>query len=239
MERVNGSTWKVRAYDVFYSDAEPSRIKSRVCFTVVKNPDSCFDGYSLAGFEVEETSNVHEWAQAYYDYLTTDPEGKEIFFEPGAEFRYNLIYVDDDLTPEIYVERISAADRAQLIFLSKGKVVQHYFSIYEGSYIPCTGLLIEYEDEDGPDSYYEDSYKLENGELILIGYCKYEMPFGVIESESYYLVGEGKVEKEQYEEIMHSYFGTAEPQSFTSGKTSQPISLLNFLKYLILEDQIQ
>lgn len=47
-------------------EQDVSRTLSTVCFTVVKNPDSCFDGYSLTDFEVEAWS-LNRWWQFLSD----------------------------------------------------------------------------------------------------------------------------------------------------------------------------
>ena len=229
VERVDANTWKVRANDVYFCEWEPSRIVSRVCFTVVKNPDSYFDGYSLTGFEVEEEANVSGWAKVYYDYLIT---GEVTEFYDGADIHdYNLIYVDDDLIPEIYV-----AEGDLLLFLSNGKGAQKYFYWYGGEYIPYTGLLKDHGAYGGVAGMsWTTNYKLVNGELVEIGEETYHWEDEETEVGQYRL-GENEVTKEQYEETINSYFGDAELQPCILYDTYHDISLQEFLYWSSRQD---
>ncbi|MCM1536613.1 MAG: hypothetical protein NC126_11895, partial [Clostridium sp.] len=248
VERINASTWKVRAYDVFHrDDLEPSRIVSRVCFTVVKNPDSCFDGYSLTGFEVEEEAPT-DWARIYYDYLTQDPEGVATI-ESGYggtilrqnEYRYNLIYVDDDMVPEIYLEGLDVARGDILLSICDGKVTEKLFSNFGGRYIPYMGLM---ENGNHRMGFHATTiYRLENGRLIEIGgfdshdadmdpetgYPREDFNYDEFAEviDRCWLDGYGDVTKEQYDEVINSYVGTSEFQNCSSIQTE---SLLEYLR---------
>lgn len=224
VERVDANTWKVRANDVYCCEWEPSRIVSRVCFTVVKNSDSCFDGYSLTGFEVEEKANTSWWAKIYYDYLTTDPEGIAIIENNygltwQGQYCYRLIYVDDDMIPEIYLEGRDRASGNLLLYLSNGRVATEYIAYPE--YIPYSGLI---QDEDGHMGYvWGGAYKLENGNLRKIGDWSghwsdidsetgdlYDNVNDIVKVVDWYRLNETDVTKEQYEENINSYTGGAE-----------------------------
>lgn len=221
VERIEGGMWKVRGYNVYNTDYAPSRIMSRVCFTIARNSNSCFDGYSLIGFEVEEKADTG-WARAYYDYLTKDPEGIalienfESYWQDDTIQNYSLIYVDDDLIPEIYIEGGSYVVGDVLLHYSGEKISTKLFYSQGGEYGATSGLMRDNGGHQG--LYYIKNYKLENGRLIEIGQYSWEEAFddnsgeyGGTQYESYTLDG-SEVTKEQYEETINSYFGGVELQ---------------------------
>ncbi|MCM1543510.1 MAG: zinc-ribbon domain-containing protein [Blautia sp.] len=225
IERVGADTWKVRANDVYHiDDGEPSRVSSRVCFTVTRNPDSYFEGYSLTAFTLEEEADTG-WAQAYYDFLTTDPDGVLQGYElaeDDREYFYNLIYLDADMIPEIYVQFYNEMGHLNdmLLFWANGSVSYEWISSgtynAEGAvYAPYTGLL---RDDDGRwGVVWSANYKLENGQWIFLGQHlgkeSWENGQDVLTDETYTLGNEdNKVTREQYEETINGYFGTVELQ---------------------------
>lgn len=252
VERVSADTWKVRGYTVRILEtfATPSPVGARVCFTVVKNPDSCFDGYSLTGFEVEEEAPT-DWAQIYYDYLTKDPEGIAIIENKygtcwqSYEYAYGLIYVDDDMVPEIYLQGLDTASGDILLYIYNGKVTEEYFSNYGGSYIPYMGLM---KSEYGRMGFYGESiYRLENGRLVAIGgldwhdsdmdpetgYPREDFNYildEIVEVIDRYWLNETEVTKEQYDEVINSYVGMGGFQPCCSTYSSSLLEELECLQ---------
>ena len=230
VERVNANTWNVRAYDIFGTDALLETVLSRVCFTVVKNPDSCFDGYSLTGFAVEEEAPT-DWAQIYYDYLTTDPEGITLVDWYG-DSDYGLIYLDSDMVPEICLG--GDGGPISLLHISDNKVIcdQESLDGRSGSYMPYTGCIeTEYArlpdygaDYDYVYNYY--GYKLEQGKLNAI----YEIDVYMYENLDRYLLNGNEVTLEQCQEAINVLVGTGEFQSCTS---TQNTSILEMLERIL------
>lgn len=230
VERVNANTWNVRAYDIFGTDALLETVLSRVCFTVVKNPDSCFDGYSLTGFAVEEEAPT-DWAQIYYDYLTTDPEGITLVDWYG-DSDYGLIYLDSDMVPEICLG--GDGGPTSLLHISDNKVIcdQESLDGRSGSYMPYTGCIeTEYArlpdygaDYDYVYNYY--GYKLEQGKLNAI----YEIDVYMYENLDRYLLNGNEVTLEQCQEAINVLVGTGEFQSCTS---TQNTSILEMLERIL------
>lgn len=251
LERVDANTWNVRANDVYSCEHELSRVVSRICFTVIKNPDSCFDGYSLTAFAVEEKADVEGWAKTYYDYLTTDPGGisaaenygLEASIYAGGGFQYELIYLDDDLIPEIYMTGNSYAEGDLLLHIVNGTVVEEIITNFGGAYIPYTGLL---RDENGRSGgLWQDNYKLENGRLTELGgwyghWSDMDMETGypidlppgepIVEVIDGYSLDGTSVTKEQYDEMINNYFGSAELQNLPS--ENQLFDVLTSMSFL-------
>lgn len=249
VERVNANTWKVMAMNSVGRENALSIPVSRVCFTVVRNSDSYFDGYSLTGFAVEEEADM-SWASAYYDYLTKDPEGiamMEYGFGSGwqeYDYPYVLIYVDDDLAPEIYLKGRDWASGDALLHFHDGKVIEAHFSDSGGNYLPYTGLMLNANLKSGGIS--EDIYKLENGEMTMIGGWYGHLsdidpetgyPIETDPNEPIVVIKDGfklngvEVTQEQYEETINSYLGGAEfqPCLYGQGQNQDLISYLEFL----------
>ncbi len=247
---MNANTWKVRANSTEYSNGYDGGIASaRVCFNVARNSDSHFDGYSLTGFAVEEEADM-SWASAYYDYLTKDPEGiamMEYGFGSGwqeYDYPYVLIYVDDDLAPEIYLKGRDWASGDALLHFHDGKVIEAHFSDSGGNYLPYTGLMLNANLKSGGIS--EDIYKLENGEMTMIGGWYGHLsdidpetgyPIETDPNEPIVVIKDGfklngvEVTQEQYEETINSYLGGAEfqPCLYGQGQNQDLISYLEFL----------
>lgn len=206
VDRINANTWKARAYNVYKSDDNFSMILNRVCFTVTRNPGSCFEDYSLTGFEVEEEADT-DWMKLYYDYLTTDQEGivfmdnmKEIYLS-RQNYWYNLIYVDDDMIPEIYLEGAGDWYDDILLFLSNGKVTYKVIGLTDGGieYIPYTGILNGYI---GMGSGLDVTYSLANGSCVELA------------NEGYgsFILDGTEVTEEQYRQTIDSYIGNGQLQ---------------------------
>lgn len=229
VERVNANTWKVRAVNWVGGEDSFSAAVSKVCFTVMRNPGSYFDGYSLIGFEVEEKADAG-WARAYHDYLTKDPEGIELIagFEASwqeNQYRYELIYVDNNLVPEIYLQGLDLACGDVLLYLHDGKAAKVHFSNYGGIYIPYSGLI---NNENGQFGYvWSDNYMLNNGEVTEIGgwsghWSDIDPETGapielapnepVVQIKDYCRLNGVEVTQEQYEETMNGYIGGKEFQ---------------------------
>lgn len=229
VERVNAGTWNVRAYDIYGGEYAPERVRSRVCFTVVKNPDSCFDGYSLAGFEVEEEAPT-DWARIYYDYLTTDPEG--IALMSWYSNNYNLIYLDNDMVPEMCLGE--SGGPTKLLYISDNKVICDWESLdgRDADYVPYTGYIeTEHANlpEYGADYDYEYryyGYKLEKGQLNSV----YEIDVFMYENLGRYWLNGTEVTQEQYQEAIDALVGEGESQSCTS---TQYTSVLEMLENMI------
>lgn len=246
VERLDANKWRVRAFDIYSEGGYAfGRVVSRVCFTVVKNPDSCFDGYSLTGFEVEEEAPT-DWAQTYYDYLTTDPEGIALMEErygsgwQEGTYEYGLIYVNNDMVPELYLQGLDYARGDILLYLNNNGVQPpEYFSNFGGRYIPYTGLINNENGHSG--GVWADNYRLENGQLTEIGgwyghWSDIDMETGypievapdepIVEIIDSCQLNGNEVTQEQYQETIDALVGTGEFQSCASTQYTGVLEML-------------
>ncbi|MCM1184925.1 MAG: zinc-ribbon domain-containing protein [Lachnoclostridium sp.] len=215
VERINANTWKVRAYDVFHrDDLEPSRIVSRVCFTVVKNPDSCFDGYSLTGFEVEEEAPT-DWARIYYEYLTQrewpiDWEVEPDNFDSLENFDVRMLYIDDDMIPELFITETRGGWESTILHISNGSIQEVCEPTPHDVYYikPYTGVvMVIFGGHEWRNATY---YNLQDSVCTEIGMRLWSEQ--VAAPETYYLCGqEGsreEVSKEAFAEAIKGYIGS-------------------------------
>lgn len=99
------------------------------------------------------------WRQAYSDYVKkADKEGYNSF---------NLIYVDNDDVPELFLGSGIEATGERLCTYHNGKIVeQTLYRTYSTSYIENSGLIQNYYGSQG--CYGIEIYKLENGKFTML-----------------------------------------------------------------------
>lgn len=99
------------------------------------------------------------WRQAYSDYVKkTAKEGYNSF---------NLIYVDNDDVPELFLGSGIEATGERLCTYHNGKIVeQTLYRTYSTSYIENSGLIQNYYGSQG--CYGIEIYKLENGKFTML-----------------------------------------------------------------------
>jgi len=125
---------------------------------------------SVAGEEEKSVEADNEnldleapWRKAYIDYLTKDEEMSLC----APEFRYTLIYLDDDDVPELFVDTLVEAGGEFIATYYDGKVVDYQFSRLGSKYIERSGLV--YTNTGHMDYYPVTVTKLENGTFTEIG----------------------------------------------------------------------
>lgn len=251
VERVDDNTWNVRAIMKKYSNIYSAETKvCRSYFTVVRNQESFFEGYSLTGYKIEEDADKG-WAKIYYDYLTTDPNGMSLMEDhaigwQGGEYEWDLVYVDDDMVPELYLKGLYMAAGDVLLYLSDGKVAEKYLIRDGGSYIPFTGIWWEYAGHMGDIWVY--GYYLSEGKLTSEYYCGGGLAVPDPDDVSYRVL-DNEVTKEQFEEILNGRYeglGSATVDlllnaQITSenfryelmGNNARFVSVLDYLQYIM------
>lgn len=188
VERVDADTWKVRA-DVYYGENVwltyiQAYVESvaDICFTVTRNPDSYFDGYSLASAEVELTGEDTTWRYLYTvhienfeqqisKYVSDYGLSPQAAADMSAEIRYDLIYIDDDDIPELYIEYpVDPPYKEARIITYRDRQLVDSGDEYDWSsceYIEGSGLC--YGEFDRMSLYRSGVYKLKNGKWQMQG----------------------------------------------------------------------
>lgn len=171
-EYIGGGNWKVTADSIYYCEPGFNVISNiqfaDITFTVIRNPDSCFDGYSITGMSVTPTDHSG-WAQTYYDYLISN-WGNNEYVNDNLFYFINL---DGDGIPEIYRAGGYTFLGDSLIYYSQDGVNED--DIYgwgDARYIMDSGLLYCGGGRMGWAS--DIVYLLTNGELQILGEGSYE-----------------------------------------------------------------
>lgn len=212
LNRVSPDVWEITGYSVRSSDHVPPEV-CRVCFTVIRNPDSCFEGYSLLHYEVEESAPTTDWAQIYYDYLTADPDFSQMLSELSEDdlgrTLINWCYIDDDMIPELCLEVSVLGGYKALLYIA-GQEVQSLGSNVEVSLEvkPFTGFFKEATGMSAmmPEGY----YYLNDGEITYLGtrYLNGNEEGDILYSLGESGYGEANASREEFEETMKRFAGT-------------------------------
>lgn len=163
---------------------------ANVTFHVKRNPDSCFDGYSITGMDLVPIDNW-DWVQAYYDYVTEGRLEEDLIyeFEYGDIKGITLCYINEDNIPELYVYTdveyaLYTYYNGQVIELLRSRGVGGDVKWWErGNRI----LQLWYE---GRGTIYSDDirvYEITNGELHQIGKGNLVSSLTLAETEGYSL----------------------------------------------------
>lgn len=114
--------------------------------------------------ELEESYNVRnleKWKSAYIDYILKN----DINFNSEYSYNYELININGDDIPEIYIEKNSLAEGSTLCSYSNNSVINLQMYVYGLSYIEGENLFM---DSGGHmDAYYNKIYKIEDGEFVI------------------------------------------------------------------------
>lgn len=106
------------------------------------------------------------WKRQYYDYLQELPDNHAT---DNLEVQY--LYIDDDNTPEMLINYGSYADGGELCYMSVDEMKVQSVGAYGVSYIEKTGLFCNSGGH--MDVYYDDIFKLQNGNLKTIAEGNY------------------------------------------------------------------
>ena len=136
MEDIGAGKWNVTATGVYVSDWSPGYLWADITFTITRNPDSSFDGYSIIGIEVVNINNNPPtnitWETVDYNIVNL-----HFAFENGLIIDREILAYDvqdimyEDITGDgvddalIYCDFVNTAAEYQLIYfyqLDEGSV---------------------------------------------------------------------------------------------------------------------
>lgn len=178
VEYAGNGIYKVFARVFFGTEYEPDFQVAELTFLITGNPDSCYEGFRVAGVEKVQIFDNTEWMEAYSNYLSNHSEfsqwvdGLHRDYRDSFEPYFYLLYVDDDVIPEIYILGTCTAEGDRLLFYHDGQVYEEYLSNYGGSYVPYSGRLLHSGGRMG--GYWDEVYQLTEGQLTMIEYGSYD-----------------------------------------------------------------
>lgn len=116
-------------------------------------------------YSVPVSAGEGDWKALYIDYVKQYKEKLSyIGIDEIVEPKFKLVYIDEDNIPELYINGTSTASGDELCTYYNGKISTLHLYNYGLSYIEKRNLLC---DSGGRmDVYYDNIYKIENGEFI-------------------------------------------------------------------------
>ena len=182
---------------------------------------------SSQGTEASTEPTLGAWKQAYIDYI----EGRF-----SANTTYNLVYVDNDNIPELYIGGFYEEDGDTIISYKNGNIVSlHFDNCGSGRYIEKKGLL--YNDH-GIMSYFYTRYiciyKLDSKGFsnILDSYIEQSYNSVTNKKYEYFYINEKEVTMEEYEKALNNAFNISKSKELAEKRFS-----FNEIKQKILSFQ--
>ena len=144
-----------------------------------------------------------DWKTAYLDFIESREHkyGKES--EYGFDYRYALVYIDNDDIPELYAMGAYEADGDLICAYRDGRVIEHYLSQNAGGqYVERSGIVINQSGHMG--RYYDNVYKLDQNrfsQILNASYTKRYVPLENDEVETVieYFIDDKAVSRDEYD----------------------------------------
>ncbi len=145
----------------------------------------------------------NNWPGIYYDFIVQDR--KNMDQEPDwDEVSYELIYLDEDDIPEIWVDYGISATGCAIFSINKGEVSKNTLS--SGGLLYDEGKNIFIHSWGKMDYYFDTVYKIENGSLTTVVDGRYEVKNSSDgETWTYYYIDDTEVTEAEYKEKLKSY----------------------------------
>lgn len=114
----------------------------------------------VSAVPVTADAKESNWAKAYYDYIVQD----RYSWDSGIDPEYQLIYLDNNSIPELFVDYIYTYAGSKLLSYYKGNVQSNTLSIGTIDYEAFKNR--SYYSGGHMDHYFDHIYKLEKGKLV-------------------------------------------------------------------------
>ena len=184
---------------------------------------------SLAANSNPNTSNTKndikgtffDWKTAYLDFI----ESRESVYD--FDYRYALVYVDNDAIPELYAMGVCEADGDLICSYKNGNVIeQHLGRRLGGKYVERSGIIINQNGHMG--KYYDNVYKLdENGFSAILNayYTEQYVSLGDDEFEiiNEYFINGKTVSKDEYNNAVNSAVDLSQTIEFYENSVSYDV----------------
>lgn len=148
--------------------------------------------------------NTADWAKRYAEFIRTDRAEAE--YQDNWDYvSYELIWLDDDQVPELWITYQSTADGCRLVTLADGQVAARLFGSGGLGYQERSGVFAHNGGRQGV--YFDDVWRLDEGALTLLGEGDCVESDSSVISFTYKWDGE-EVSEETYKQILEEYLGT-------------------------------
>ena len=165
-----------------------------------------------------------DWKTAYLDFIESRESeyGKESAY--GFDFRYALVYVDNDDIPELYAMGTCEADGDLICSYKNGRVIEQRLArMFGGKYIERSGIVINQNGHTG--QYYNSVYKLDKNGFSKILNATYTERYVTIENDEFETINEyfidGKsVSKDEYDAAINASVDLSQTKEFYENSVS-------------------
>ena len=167
------------------------------------------------------------WQTAYLEFIETRESeyGKESAY--GFNFRYALVYVDNDNIPELYASGACEADGDLIFSYKNGHLIeQHLARMFGGKYVERSGIIINQNGHMG--MYYDIVYKLDENGFSQILNASYTERYVSLENDEFEIVNEyfinGKtVSKDEYNAAINATVDLSQAVEFYENSVSYDV----------------
>lgn len=150
------------------------------------------------------------WKKKYIEYI--DQENKKYPDEPEY-WGYQLINIDGDNVPELYISLPNRTDGARICSFHEGIVISQWLYNFGFSYIEGENLFMNFEGY--MDEYYDMIYTIKNGEFVVL----HEGEFGAEDNANVQWNSEGPIyqyfwdgtqvsSEEEYNQLLNQVYDT-------------------------------
>lgn len=175
----------------------------------------------------DDGTTALDWKTAYLDFIECRERdyGKESDY--GNDFRYALVYIDNDDIPELYAMGTCEADGDLICSYKNGNVIeQHLGRRLGGKYVERSGIIINQNGHMG--QYYDNVYKLDQTGFSLILNASYSERYVTLENNDFEIINEyfidGKtVSKDEYNNAVNSAVDLSQTMEFYENSVSYDV----------------
>ena len=172
----------------------------------------------------DDGATFFDWKTAYLDFI----ERRESDY--GFDFRYALVYIDNDDIPELYAMGACEADGDLICSFRNGCMIEQYLSRNAGGkYVERSGIVINQNGHMG--QYYDNVYKLDqNGfsQILKASYTEHYVPLENSKNDDYEIINEyfinGKtVSKDEYNAAINATVDLSQAVEFYENSVSYDV----------------
>ena len=162
-----------------------------------------------------------DWKTAYLDFI----ESRESEYD--FDYRYALVYVDNDDIPELYAMGVCEADGDLICSYKNGCVIEQRLArMLGGKYVERSGIVINQNGHMG--QYYDNVYKLDQNGFSQILKASYTERYVTLESGDLEIINEyfidGKaVSKDEYNNAVNSAVDLSQTTEFYEKSVSYDV----------------
>lgn len=163
---------------------------------------------SASDTQKDDGATFLDWKTAYLDFIEQRESayGKES--EYGFNYRYALVYIDNDDIPELYATGAFEADGDLICSYKNGRVIEQYLSrTAGGKYVERSGIIINHNGKMG--RYYDIVYRLDEIGFSQILDASYTEQYVPLENDDFetvteYFIDEKPVSKDEYNDAINN-----------------------------------